>query len=301
MASVTNDKLTKSMESSNPIVTTVSSSRSIGATALICDALDDWPTETAIYFVTYKKKTDGTKDFTTQASWKAVVSGTTLGSLTLISGTDAGNAIGDYVEMGPTAGWGEGIYAFGIEEHATDGTHDATKVGMLAGTQTFTGDKTFTGALALPAGTTIGSNPSGSGAWTSWTPSFDNWTIGSGGSAGTVARYIQIGKTVHYYIKSTLGTSGQSAGTAPDFSLPVAANTNWGANAVLGHLVIDPTGSGACPGQVLLVSGKGRLLAFLDDSGTASAYVALDNVAASAPGTWVAGGYFVATGTYEAA
>jgi hypothetical protein len=40
--------------------------------------------------------------------------------------------------------------AFGIE-HNANGTHDSTKVAMLAGTQTFTGDKTFSGALKTNA------------------------------------------------------------------------------------------------------------------------------------------------------
>lgn len=40
-------------------------------------------------------------------------------------------------------------------EHSVAGVHDTTKVAMLAGTQTFTGDKTFSGALSIPDNTNL--------------------------------------------------------------------------------------------------------------------------------------------------
>ena len=40
-------------------------------------------------------------------------------------------------------------------EHGTDGTHDNTIVAMLAGTQTFTGNKTFTGTTKIFASNAI--------------------------------------------------------------------------------------------------------------------------------------------------
>jgi len=72
--------------------------------------------------------------------------------MALTNGTDAGNAIGDYIEMGPTASWAEDLYDGLTKEHSSTGAHDSTKVAMLAGTQTFTGDKTFTGTVTLPDG-----------------------------------------------------------------------------------------------------------------------------------------------------
>lgn len=151
MSASANDNITQSMNGGSPVVTTVSSPRSIGGSSLSAVALTNWPTATRVFFTTYKKTTAGSKDFTTVTSWWAIASGTTLGTLTYISGAaDSGNAVGDFIEMGPTDGWGEGIYQFGIAEHSSAGVHDPTKVAMLAGTQTFTGGKTFTGTVTVP-------------------------------------------------------------------------------------------------------------------------------------------------------
>lgn len=130
------------------------------------------------------------------------------------------------------------------------------------------------------------------GGWDTWTPTFSNWTIGTGGSAGTVARYKQVGKTVHFYIKSTLGTSGQSVGSNPTFTLPVtsiAYDTDyvmaWGrlkpVNNVLG------TGTWATTTTCTLTRFDAN-----NDSNT---------VSSTTPGTWAAGGLFVLQGFYEAA
>lgn len=104
MAAIT-DKITSARDTTNPITTTVASARSISGTSLSCVALDGWPTNTAVHFITYKKTTAGLIDKTTQCDWKGIVSGTTIGTLTLKNGTDAGNDVGDFVQMAPTAAW----------------------------------------------------------------------------------------------------------------------------------------------------------------------------------------------------
>lgn len=130
MSASANDKITQSMNGGNPVVTTVSSSRSIGGTSLSAVALTNWPTDTRAFFTTYQKTTAGLKDFNTVTSWWAIVSGTTLGTLTRMGGAaDAGNAVGDYIEMGPTAAWAEALYEFGTTIHNTDGT---LKDGIIA-------------------------------------------------------------------------------------------------------------------------------------------------------------------------
>jgi hypothetical protein len=125
MSATINDKLTqvKPNTTTNAPVTTVSTTRAIGGASLACVDLTDWPTDTAIHFQTYKKKADGTKDFTTAVDMKGIVSSNTIGSVTITNGTDAGNAIGDYVELNPTAAYGEGVYEWGTTEHNVDGTH----------------------------------------------------------------------------------------------------------------------------------------------------------------------------------
>lgn len=58
-------------------------------------------------------------------------------------------------------------------------------------------------------------------AWTSWTPTFTNWALGN----GTInARYKQIGKTVFFRIKFTLGSTTTKSGTL-FLGLPVTASS----------------------------------------------------------------------------
>ena len=59
-----------------------------------------------------------------------------------------------------------------------------------------------------------------SGAWTTWTPSYTNITVGN----GTVdARWCRIGKVVNVYWRFTLGSTS-SIGAVPQFTLPVGAD-----------------------------------------------------------------------------
>ncbi|GIW70234.1 MAG: hypothetical protein KatS3mg101_0981 [Patescibacteria group bacterium] len=77
------------------------------------------------------------------------VSGNNLTGLTrgLAGSSDQDHLVGAVVEFIPDVTVFQAINDVITTEHNTDGTHDSTKVAMLAGTQTFTGDKTFTGAL----------------------------------------------------------------------------------------------------------------------------------------------------------
>lgn len=117
------DKITRTANGGRPTATTATGTRSIAGTTLSCGSLSGWPTASAVHFVTYKIDTSSNVIAGTQCDWKGIVSGTTITNLTLEAGTDAGNAIGDVVEMLPTAQWGEDL-AEGLEvEHNRDGTH----------------------------------------------------------------------------------------------------------------------------------------------------------------------------------
>jgi len=158
MAASSADKFTETKGSAgNPAVTTVSAARTVGGTSLSATALTNWPTDTQVHFITYSKNADGTKNNSSQQDWKGTISSSTsITAMALTNGTDAGNAIGDYIEMGPTASWAEDLYDGLTKEHDSTGAHDATKVMMLSGTQTVTGDKTFTGTVGLPDGSATG-------------------------------------------------------------------------------------------------------------------------------------------------
>ncbi len=128
-ASIANDKLRGIKSGGTAQVTTVSSSRAVAGTSLLCVALTNWFTATPVDFITYKKAADGSIDRATLVGWKGIVSANTVTSLTLAFGTDAGNDVGDFVEMAPTDEWGQGVYDFGTVIHNADGT---LKDGIIA-------------------------------------------------------------------------------------------------------------------------------------------------------------------------
>lgn len=135
------------------------------------------------------------------------------------------------------------------------------------------------------------------GTWIDFTPSLSNWTIGTGGSAGTTAKYIQIGKTVFVRIKSTLGTSGFSVTGEPTFNLPVTAASNYANLDSVGIMWMLAGGAGFS-GYFRFTSTTACKIVPMVASGT---YVSDGTVSSTTPGTWAAGGLFTGTFIYEAA
>jgi len=84
----------------------------------------------------------------------------------------------------------------------------------------------------------IGGTGTLSGAWTSYTPTVNNWTLGNG---TLVAAYKQIGKTVFFRIDFTVGSTTNKAGNL-SFSLPVTANSSF-ASAYTVHTYLLDTGT----------------------------------------------------------
>ena len=136
-------------------------------------------------------------------------------------------------------------------EHKTDNTHDETKVAMLAGAQTFTGQKTFSGGIKTDtidekttnAGVTVDGLLIKDGAianWDGWMPAGETWTYASATSftvSGDVtAKYPKGTKikltqtTVKYFY--VIGTSYSAPNTTititggSDYSLANAAITD---------------------------------------------------------------------------
>lgn len=150
MAAGINDKFAATFNSANPNVATVTATRTAAATTLQCDDLSGWPTATVVHFSTYQINTSNEVVAGTQIDWKGIVSGNNIGSLTRVAGaTDAGNTIGDVVEMNPTASWADDLVDGILAEHEQDGTHgdvtatSVTSTGAVEGTGfTVTGQTT---------------------------------------------------------------------------------------------------------------------------------------------------------------
>lgn len=129
-------------------------------------------------------------------------------------------------------------------------------------------------------------------AWTSWTPTWTNLTVGNG---IVNAKYQRIGKTVICKLEITFGTTTSTSGLI-SFTLPVTG-TSLLANSSLGYCY-------------MLVGGT-PFSGFFGNKSTADAYIFcflanqsyLQGTATSAtiPATWAVNSTISGTFTYEAA
>ena len=129
MPAAITDKFADTYNAANPNVARVTSTRSAAGTSLSCDNLSGWPTGTVVHFSTYRLNTSNAVVAGTQIDWVGIVSGSTIGSLTRITGaTDNGSAVGDVVEMNPTAKWASNLVNGILVGHNQDGTHATNSI-----------------------------------------------------------------------------------------------------------------------------------------------------------------------------
>jgi hypothetical protein len=125
MSASTTDKITDARNAARPNSARVTSGRTAGAASLACDNLAGWPTASKVHFVTYKVDSSSDVVAGSQLDCYAIVSGNNLTSFNVVDGTDTGHAIGDYVEMLPTAAWGQDLSDALMSQHTRTGAHGA--------------------------------------------------------------------------------------------------------------------------------------------------------------------------------
>ena len=133
------------------------------------------------------------------------------------------------------------------------------------------------------------------GAWQSWTPT---WTNLSGGTLN-YARYIQIGKTVHFRLKYTLGGAGVSGNVS--FTAPVEVSTGYADQFAtpMGTATYIDNGVGSFEGSTKWADSSTTIaLRVRRVSGSNIANTALSS---TVPFTWASSDVILAEGTYEAA
>ncbi len=141
------------------------------------------------------------------------------------------------------------------------------------------------------------------GSWKSWTPTLGalvgSFSLGNGTMVG---RYIQIGKTVHYRLHITFGSTSTMAIVQPTFTLPVAtptyANT---AGTVMGFVHMEETGVGNAFGVVEKAAINPTTTMTIFVYNTAGTYQTLGNLTTTVPFIWGDTDQINISGTYEAA
>lgn len=130
------------------------------------------------------------------------------------------------------------------------------------------------------------------GAWTTWTPTWTNVTIGN---AVVTARYCQIGKVVFCYIAFKHGSTTSITGNMT-WSNPVTSGGSWGSHQQTNTTILD-AGVAYYNGMVT-VAGANSALTVALVSGT---YPTLTNTSATVPMTWTTNDEFWASYFYEVA
>lgn len=135
------------------------------------------------------------------------------------------------------------------------------------------------------------------GAWSTWTPSYLNLTVGNG---TVVARYLQVGKTVFFRFSLTWGsTTTFTSGSNISISPPVNMSSNYTQFTTLGTASYFDTSAGAVYSSGIAFNSPTSMLPFVTSaSGTYTSYGQVNN---TNPMTWATGDTFSLVGSFEAA
>lgn len=156
----------------------------------------------------------------------------------------------------------------------------------ISGTPQATGDA----QLAARVAALEAAFPLGVAAWTAWTPTLANLTLGNGTQT---ARYQRIGRLIVFRYKLVLGSTS-AVGTGPTFTLPVAATGYTSLQDCIGPVVLIDTGTANYTGQAF-TNNTVAAMYMLNSTATLSA------ITATFPFTWTTNDVLACTGTYEAA
>lgn len=132
-------------------------------------------------------------------------------------------------------------------------------------------------------------------AWKSWTPTLTSMTLGNG---TVVAKYAQVGKTVHYTFKFTLGSTSAMSSN-PEFSVPVTINSSYTDFLTIGDTAVFDNSTSTVYISAATPSTTSKIRMFA--TGAASTHAVLAGISSTIPITWATSDILWSAGTYEAA
>lgn len=167
----------------------------------------------------------------------------------------------------------------------------------------FTNDASFNDGTGIaPSAVTPEKLLTGAGtswAWQTWAPTLGAITIGNG---TTVAKYTQIGKTIHAYLEITWGSGTSQSGTFT-FTLPATASASYTASRhVIGEVSMwDNSASQLYSARAFLTANTTVTPRLFHSDGAFLYSPSTDIISATQPVTWAVSDVFSAYLTYEAA
>lgn len=150
----------------------------------------------------------------------------------------------------------------------------------------------------VPAGTVtpekLTSGTGTSWAWQDWTPSWTNVSVGNG---TVTAQYIQIGKTVHFFLQLDFGSTTGVTGNVT-FSAPVTATSDW-ITQHFGQSGYQDNNTGITYGGSMTFTDTSNILCRRQTvTGSETRWLTVN---ATNPFTWTTSDSIRVNGTYEAA
>ena len=129
------------------------------------------------------------------------------------------------------------------------------------------------------------------GAWTAYTPTLSNWTLGNGTVSGS---YCQIGKVVHFRLTMIVGST-TAIGSSPTFTVPVnmASTSAWNVRGYIRDISLGAAGCYELASRPASTTAIGGFY-----TGTNGQQLSFNS---TTPFTWDSGDAVQLAGTYEAA
>jgi hypothetical protein len=228
-----------------------------------------------------------------------LLGGTTGQILSKASNTDMDftwitNDVGDITAVTAGTGISGGGTSGAVTITNSMATEISAKGDLIVGTGSQTFDNLTAGAndlvLSAASGETTGLKYAG--AWTTWTPSYTDMTVGN---ATVTARYSQIAKVVFFDFKIIWGSTTSITGGNPTFSLPKAS-----VSPVFffdGNIFDSGVQNYSGGGQVV----GGTSLVYMKVYNVAGAYPVPGAIGTTTPMTWTTNDEYQLHGFYEVA